>query len=125
MAAAGSCSGTRCVVGSEGGQGTVTLEELLAPTDAELTRAELGERAGFDSVIVEVRTRLSESVSDASITASASAASYGWGEHGFAAAEIARGPFSERLDGIPLRQHQERSVVSHWRRQSHESHGPR
>ena len=103
VAVAGTCSGTRCDLSGEGGSGTITLEELLVPSDAELTRAELGERAGLDTVIVEGRTRLSESVSDASITASASATSYGvWGQHGFAGLEIASGPFSGSLEGVPF-----------------------
>ena len=93
----GTCSGTRCVLSDGVTQETMTLEDLLAPADTDLTSVALGERGGFDTMAIEGRIRLSRGT----ITGTFSATAFGvWGEHGFAAVEMANGPFSGRVQGV-------------------------
>ena len=91
---AGDCEATECVLSGDGGEGTIALADLITgdvaiPTDIDLTRLELGERDGFDTLAVEGRSRISEKLGDETITAAASATSWGvWGKHGYAGVEI-------------------------------------
>ncbi|MCY4429173.1 MAG: hypothetical protein OXC11_02105 [Rhodospirillales bacterium] len=109
VAVSGDCSGTRCTLSGEGLRGSITLEDLLTedlivPTDTTLTKADLGEREGFDTLAREGRSRIAEKVgSSSTIAATASATHYGaWGQHGYAAVEIADGPFPGSLEGVPF-----------------------
>ena len=107
----GQCLGTECDVSDGDTQLTIGLEDLMTedlilPRGVDLTKAEFGKRDGFDTLIVEGRDRISERVSDeVLITAVGSATSYGvWGQHGFAAVELAAGSLEEgsisgRMDG--------------------------
>ena len=100
----GTCQGTRCSLNGE----TISLEDLTAgdlasPTGAALTRAEIGKRAGFDTLALEGRSQIAEKLREGSTAGTGFATSYGaWGAHGFAAVEIATGSYTEAIRGIPL-----------------------
>ena len=107
LAFPGACEATACVLGGDAGddgEGTITLADLIAgdlaiPADVDLTRLELGGRDGFDTLVVEGRSAISEKLGDDTIAATASATSWGaWGEHGYAAVEIV----DASVEGGPL-----------------------
>ena len=93
----GDCSGTACSLSGDEGEGTIDhadliTDDVVTPTDISLTRLELGQRDGFDTLIVEGRDRISERLSDETITAASSTKSWGaWGKHGYAAVEVIDG----------------------------------
>ena len=93
------CEGARCTAAD----GTVTALRDLAGASEE-AEAELGMRDGFDtsagtSVFEAAETaEATETVPGATVTASPEAMSWGlWGEHGFAAVVLTRGPLSAEL----------------------------
>ena len=94
---AGDCTGTDCSLGGEDGTGTIALadlitEDVVIPTDIALTRLELGKRDGFDTLVVEGRDRISQKLSDETITAAGSTTSWGvWGKDGYAGVEVIAG----------------------------------
>ena len=102
----GTCTGTDCDLSGSGGQGTIALEELITedvviPTGIDLTRLELGKRDGFDTLAVVGGDRISEQLSDKTITAFGSTTSWGvWGKYGYAAVEIIAGSLGD--DAISL-----------------------
>ena len=102
--ARGTCQGTRCALDGE----SVSLEDFMAqdlvgPAATELNRAELGRREGFDTLVLEGGSRIPGKVRDSSSTTTTLAKSYGaWGEHGYAAVEIASGSYSEDISGFPF-----------------------
>ena len=93
----GTCQGTDCDLSGVDGEGNIALEDLITedvifPADIGLTRLELGKRDGFDTLVVEGRDRISEQLSDETITADGSATSLGvWGKYGYAAVETTTG----------------------------------
>ena len=97
----GTCSGTDCDLSGSGGRGTIALEELITedvviPSDIGLTKLEIGKRDGFDTLVVEGRDRISEKLSDETITAAGSTTSWGvWGKYGYAAVEIIEGSLGD------------------------------
>ena len=99
----GQCSGTECVVRDDDVRITITLDDLMIddlvrPTEVSLTKADLGKRDGFDTLVVEGRDQISEQISDDVITAAGSATSYGvWSKHGFAAVELSAGSLEQSL----------------------------
>ena len=101
----GDCTGTRCVLSSSGTRTTMTLDDLLTPSgDVELTNVGLGERGGFDTIMATGRSRATATVQGTAITAFFDSKSWGfWGEHGFAAVAIAKGPFSGTAQGVSFR----------------------
>ena len=98
----GRCSGPRCVLTGNGERVTLSLVDLLTPSnDRVFTRLELGHRAGMDTVIVEGPVRLSEGFYGGRLTANLTARAYGlWGQYGYASAEIASGPISGSVQGV-------------------------
>ena len=99
----GQCSGTECDVRDRGTRLPITLDDLMIDdlvrrTEVSLTKAELGKRDGFDTLVVEGRDQISERIRDDVITAAGSATSYGaWGKHGFAAVELVAGSLEQSL----------------------------
>lgn len=107
MAYRGSCEGVRCYLSGASPDDTLefSLEELsFTEPDSEerITRFDLGERRGFDTVLVEAADELSGGVSG--VEAGATAVNYGfWGEHGFAATVIIGGSISVEDEGETVR----------------------
>ena len=100
----GSCQGTRCRLSGDGESLSIGLDDLLTPSaELEYTRLELGGRGGFETVIAEGRSEVTEGIGGTTITVAPSAHAYGlWGRHGFAAIEFMDGRLSGRVDGIPF-----------------------
>jgi len=107
----GDCSGTACSLRGAGGTGTIALSDLIAedvviPAAGKLTKLELGQRDGFDTLVVEGRDRISEKLSDETITAAGLTTSWGvWGKHGYAGVEVTSGSlsggsFSSGMSGV-------------------------
>ena len=98
---AGDCAATECVLRGGGDAATITLADLTAQDAVdrgagEVTRLELGERDGFDTLAIAGGDRISEKLSDETITAQASAASWGvWGRHGYAGVDITSASLSD------------------------------
>ncbi|MCY4004819.1 MAG: hypothetical protein OXF33_14070 [Rhodospirillales bacterium] len=97
------CVGARCT-GPDGmaiEAGKTTIVAIVAgrgPGDATL-----GSRDGFDTVTATDRFEIGEKIASFTITASASATTYGfWGEHGFAALTLGAGPLSGEAEGAPF-----------------------
>lgn len=107
------CRGTRCILRARGEQTTVTLSDLLTPSPkSQWTRADLGRRGGFDTILFEGRDRLSEAAAGDSLTVSATVTSYGfWGEHGVAVASAAGGPLSGSVQGVAVTGHLEMATA--------------
>ena len=96
-----SCAGVRCALAD----GTaITVADLVDPAIAiDLTDVNLGSRGGFDTVTVSGIIDASDSIPDVTVTDTPSAFGYGfWGDHGFAAVEVADGMLSGRVDGVPV-----------------------
>ena len=93
----GTAPGTDCSLRGEDGTGTIALadlitEDVVIPTDIALTKLELGKRDGFDTLVVEGRDRISQKLSDETITAAGSTTSWGvWGKDGYAGVEVIAG----------------------------------
>ena len=100
VALRGSCSGTQCYLTGPDPDDTMmlSLDELgfMDPDpDAQIVRFQLGERGGFDTVLVEGASQLSEDISGDEFAAGGAAVNYGfWAEHGFASVIIASASIS-------------------------------
>ena len=96
----GTCSGTACSLRDGTASGTIThadsmTEDVVTTNDIKPTKLEVGRRFGFDTLAVEGRDRTSEKFSNETVTAAATAKSWGvWGKHGYAAVEIISGSLS-------------------------------
>ena len=100
-----SCNGPRCV-GTTSGD-VISLDDFANPgtdTVGVVTKADLGSRAGFDTITFSGRSPTSSAGdADITITGSLSADYYGaWGRHGTASLMIADVPFSGNYQGIPF-----------------------
>ena len=95
------CSGTRCGV-ADGDE--ITVEDLFDPTaEIDLTEVSLGSRDGLDTIAARAGVEITESIPGGTIASAPAIAAYGiWGEHGFAAVEIADGSMSGTVDGVPF-----------------------
>ena len=97
------CAGARCTdadgMAIEAGKTTVVAAVAgRGPGDATL-----GSQDGFDTVTATDRFESGEKIASFTITASASATTYGfWGEHGFAALTLVSGPLSGEAEGAPV-----------------------
>ena len=97
------CAGGRCtdVDGMAIEAGTTTIVAAVAghgPGDATL-----GSLDGFDTVTTTDRFEIGEELAGFTITASASATTYGfWSEHGFAALTLGTGSLSGDAEGAPF-----------------------
>ena len=101
-----SYAGARCV----GEDGTVTtVKDLIDPSvDIGLAEAEItvGSRDGFDTLTVRGGFEESNEMPGATITAAPTVNIYGfWGEHGFAAMQVADGSLNGQLQGISFTGH--------------------
>ena len=100
VALRGSCTGTQCYLTGPDPDDTMTLSldefGFMDPDpDARIVRFQLGERGGFDTVLVEGTSQLSEDISGDEFAVGGAALNYGfWAEHGFASVIIASASIS-------------------------------
>ena len=93
------CTGASCVDSDSMATTVQELAEAFAGPAAggEATLAMLG---GFDTAATTGEFEVTESLSGVTVTAAPEAMSYGfWGEHGFAAVTLAKGPLTGTIDG--------------------------
>ena len=94
------CAGVRCVTrdGTE-----ISVEDLIDPSagfDAGLTEAGIGSRDGFSTLTVAGGAEFSESLMGVTVSGTVGLTGLGfWGEHGYAALELGRGPLSGEVGG--------------------------
>ena len=104
----GSCEAVRCYLSGASPNDTLefNLEELSftdPDADERIIRFDLGERRGFNTVLVEAADELSEGVGGGGVAAGATALNYGfWAEYGFAAIVIFGGSISVEEEGETL-----------------------
>ena len=97
-----SCNGPRCVGNSS--REAIGLDDFVSPssdTDVTVTRADLGSRAGFDTLTFSGSSPVSDP--DLTITGELSADYYAaWGRYGVAFLAVTDLPVSGRYRGIPF-----------------------
>ena len=100
-----SCNGPRCIGNSS--RDAISLDDFISPsgassdTDVTLTRADLGSRAGFDTLTFSGSSPVS--IPDLTITGKESADYYAaWGQYGVAFLAVADRSVSGRYRGIPF-----------------------
>ena len=95
------CSETRCVAqdGSE-----ITLDDLIDPSaDFEETGVIIDSRDGFDTITARTELKGMLGLPNGTVTSLPDATSYGiWGKYGYAEVELANGPISGELEGVPF-----------------------